>query len=650
MFLFRALATSLFALSSIPLAAQAAPPPDVALAEASPPVIPASSFAARSPFSSTSLSPDGRAIVTKAIVDGEQYVALIDADKRTLLARYSVGEDNDIEWIEWAGPDKLIVSLSSMGRYDREDVLFTRLALIDLVRKETSMLGDKFRTIDGDNVIHIAKDGSFALVAVQRTIYQYPSVVRFELVADGDVSVVGRAIEGVWDWYADDAGVVRLGLGYKNRALRIHYRAGPDDRFRLIEKIKEGEFEEKFWDVRQIVSGSDRGYVLREGANGRVGLYLFDFATREAIETVYEHPEQDLEAVAMRDGKPLGVFYTDDRDRVHWFDEEYDSMYRALGGALAEESVWVVSRAEDNSRMIVWAGGAADPGAYYVFTPAESRLDLLMELRPQIQEAQLVTPRAVTYTARDGTVIHAFLTLPRGRAATDLPPIILPHGGPYGIRDKLEYNDEVQLLANRGYAVLQPNFRGSGGYGDDFFELGSGQIGRAMQDDLDDAMDWAVAEGIADRDRVCVVGSSYGGYAALWSVIRNPERYRCAASFAGVTDWDLMLKYDRRFFTRKAGKKWAQRVEGEEDFDLDTVSPYRLAATLTRPVLVAHGKKDANVPWSQFTKFRSAAKDAAVAPVELVFEEEGHGFDEPENEQKWYEELVAFLARHNPAD
>lgn len=286
-----------------------------------------------------------------------------------------------------------------------------------------------------------------------------------------------------------------------------------------------------------------------------------------------------------------------------------------------------------------------------MFLPRRKNISkILLELRPNVVEGQLARPRPVTYTARDGTKIRAYLTLPRGRVAQGLPLIILPHGGPYGVRDKLEYNDEVQLLANRGYAVIQPNFRGSGGYGKAFFELGAGQIGRAMQDDLDDAMDWAVAEGIADKDRVCVVGSSYGGYAALWSVIRNPERYRCAASFAGVTDWDLILKYDKRFFTRKAGKQWVQRVQGEEGFDLDSVSPYRLAANLTRPVLVAHGKEDFNVPWSQFTKFRSAAKDAKIAPVELVFEDEGHGFDKPESEQRWYEELIAFLALHNPAD
>ncbi|MBX7496530.1 prolyl oligopeptidase family serine peptidase [Qipengyuania sp. 6B39] len=621
-----------------------------ASADIRPQPIDLSAFAKRSPFSHTRLSPNGKVVVTKAVVDGGHYVALIDPADNKLIRRYSVGGGNEIKWVRWAGNNKLLVSLTATGQVFGDEMQFSRLTLVELDTGNMQVLGEKYRTIEGDNLVHVADDGSFALVAIQRTIYDYPSVVRYELTKGGETDIVQRPIEGVWTWVADDAGVVRLGMGYHHRALRIYYRDTANDKFRLIEKIKEGEFEEKFWDVSQIVSGSSQGYVLREGESGRVGLYLYDLSTREPIETVYEHPEYDLDGVIWRDDKPLGVYYTDDRDRVHWFDPEYDKLYQALGSALGEEEVWVASRAEDDSRMIVWAGGAADPGAYYTFTPAEKRLDLFMELRPQIDETQLAKPRPVTYTARDGTKIRAYLTLPRGREAKDLPLVILPHGGPYGVRDKLDYNSEVQVLANRGYAVLQPNFRGSGGYGEAFFELGTGQIGRAMQDDLDDAMDWAVKEGIASKDRVCVVGSSYGGYAALWSVIRNPERYRCAASFAGVTDWDLMLKYDRRFFSRDAGKKWAQRVEGEEEFDLDTVSPYRLAGTLSRPVLVAHGKLDSNVPISQFNKFKNAAKNAPVVPVELVFEDEGHGFDKPENEQKWYEALLDFLAQHNPAD
>lgn len=615
-----------------------------------PELISTEAFASRSPFSNTKLSPDGALIVTKTVSEGETFIALISADNHMPLRRFAMPKENEVEWIRWAGDHKLLVSMSAKGEFFGSEVLYTRLAMINLETQDVEFLGKRFNAVIGDDLVYVAKDGSYALVSMQRSIYDYPSVLRFELEKDGATKTVEGPRQGVWTWVADDAGVVRLGLGWQNRQLKVWYRANADEKFRLIEKIKEGEFEEKFWDITQVISGSDQAYVLREGEDGRTGLYLFDLATREPIEAVFTLPDHDIDGVTMQDGKPFGVFYTDDRDRAHWFDKKQASLYAALGKALSEDEAWITSRSEDNSRMLVWAGGEADPGAIYTFDAARGTLDVLMEIRPEVKVKDLAKPKPVTYAARDGTKIRAYITLPRGREAKSLPLILMPHGGPYGVRDKLEYNDAVQLLANRGYAVIQPNYRGSGGYGDTFSELGEGQIGRAMQDDIDDAMDWAVSEGIADKDRVCVVGSSYGGYAALWAVIRNPERYRCAASFAGVTDWDLMLKYDKRFFSRKAGAKWQARVRGDETFDLDSVSPYRLAATLSRPVLVAHGKEDSNVPFSQFTKFRKAAENARVKPVELVFDDEGHGFVHPENEQKWFDTLVGFLAEHNPPE
>jgi dipeptidyl aminopeptidase/acylaminoacyl peptidase len=200
---------------------------------------------------------------------------------------------------------------------------------------------------------------------------------------------------------------------------------------------------------------------------------------------------------------------------------------------------------------------------------------------------------------------------------------------------------------------LQPNYRGSAGYGEGFEGLGNGQIGRAMQDDLDDGMDWLVKEGTVDAKRVCVSGSSYGGYAALWAVIRNPERYRCAASFAGVTDWKRQLKYQNNQESDGSERsKWSRKVRGGDDgkFDLDLVSPAKQAARLTRPVLLAHGDKDTRVPFSQYKSMVDASAKANVPLEAMVIIGEGHGFDKPENEAKWYTALETFLQKHNPAD
>ena len=606
-------------------------------------------FAQRGSFRDIELSPEGDKIAVWREVDGKPTILVLDTDTLQLVARLNVGEEQGIEWFRWAGNEKLLISVSAVDSYFGSEARYTRLVIGKADGSGSAFLNPKNTSLSGDDVIFLAEDGSYALVSLQRTPYHYPGVYRYDLTGTGDVTRIMKPKEPVWSWYTDNLGTVRLGMGWRNKRLRIYYRPNGDANLKLIAKLKEDE-EDKFWDVAQIVEGSDKGYVLDEDENGRVGLRLFDYATREVIETVYENPDWDLESVWLKRGEPVAAFYTDDRDQIVWFDKEYEELYAKLKAALKVEDVWVMSRSENDERMIVWAGSEADPGVLYLYTPAAQRMDQLAEYRPMLDFRALARPKPVKYTARDGQEISAYLTLPKGKKPEALPLIILPHGGPYGVRDKLRYDDEVQLLANRGYAVLQPNFRGSGGYGEEFFELGTGQIGRGMQDDLDDAMDWAVEQGIADSKRVCVVGASYGGYAALWAVIRNPERYRCAASWAGVTDWDTILKYDRRYMGRQAGKRWRARVEGEGEFDLDAVSPYRHAETLSRPVLLAHGTDDNNVPFKQFKRFEKAAESTSAHITTLVIEDEGHSFSKPENEQKWFDALDVFLAKHNPAD
>jgi len=178
--------------------------------------------------------------------------------------------------------------------------------------------------------------------------------------------------------------------------------------------------------------------------------------------------------------------------------------------------------------------------------------------------AQLSPMEAVRYKARDGLEIPAYLTLPTGREPKSLPLVIMPHGGPYGVRDTLEFDPEVQFLANRGYVVLQPNYRGSDSYGIDYYKRGYGEWGRRMQDDLDDGMDWLVGRGIVDPKRACLVGSSYGGYAAAWGATRNPERYRCASCFAGVFNLRKQLFYTSDFLSSRLYKEFKSTVRGPE--------------------------------------------------------------------------------------
>ena len=639
-------------LIAAPLWAAGGPPAPPS--EAPPPKIPTLALAKDSGIGAMKLSPDGKLIALRTTTKDSTSIAVLDAASKDVLHRLALPKRNNLEWFRWAGNGKLLFSLSTPTVYFGEDARLSRLFFYDLATKTMPFVGRPDMGLEGDDVLFVDPAGEYLLLAMQRTIYDYPSVWRFALTEKPikGVKEVQRPTQGIWEWFADDAGIVRMGMAFDSGKVRVLYRAKPDDPLREIAKITEDNADDKLWDVLRITSGSDEGLVLKPDDTGRIAVRKFNYATRQVGEVVYAAQGWDVdEALIDKDGKLLAAFYTDDRDRAVWFEPKLKSLYARFEKAIPGQQVWIVSRADDDSRMLVWAGNEANPGQTFLFDAAKRALDSFSAELPDLDRSLTASPKPIGYTARDGTAISGYLTLPRGRSPQKLPLIVMPHGGPYGVRDKLEFDSTVQLLANRGYAVIQPNYRGSGGYGESFAELGAGQIGRAMQDDLDDAMDWAVKEGIADPARVCMVGASYGGYAALWAAIRNPERYRCAVSFAGVTDWKKQLKYDANFFTRKGAKGWRTRIQGEDaKFDLDLVSPVAQIGRLTRPVLVTHGEDDSNVPFKQFLLLRDAATKAGKPIETLTFAGEGHGFADDANEARYLDAIEAFLAKHNPAN
>ena len=405
-------------------------------------------------------------------------------------------------------------------------------------------------------------------------------------------------------------------------------------------------------DIVRLTRDSDDGFVLSNEKTGRYALYRFNFATQALGDLVFESPTNDLDNYYLsRDhANVLAVTYSDDRERVVWLEPTMKRYQQSLETKFPGRIVKIGSRNADDSRFIVWVGAAEDPGTFYVYVPAAGALAPIAIGNDKLDPAQLAPTKYIHYSARDGLDIPAYLTLPAGRDSKSLPLIVLPHGGPYDVRDTLGYDPHVQFLANRGYAVLQPNYRGSSSYGLAFFEKGEGQWGRAMQDDLDDGVDWLVKEGVVDGKRVCIVGGSYGGYAALWGATRNPERYRCAASLAGISDLGRQLKEQLNLLSSRYRKNWRATVQGATDFNLDGISPLKNIDRLRVPVLVAHGDQDTRVPLKQSTLYVAGLVKAGKLHEFHVYEGEGHGLNDPQNIADWLERLDSFLEKYNPAN
>ncbi|HEY0411780.1 MAG TPA: S9 family peptidase [Allosphingosinicella sp.] len=630
------------------LAAAALPLAAVEAAPAAPRLIPTAALAEQPLISSPSLSPDGTKLLAMLATPGRTRLGLIVVATGEMRL-FDVPGEFEIRSYRWAGDGKVLISVGKTIVWEGQDLYMTRLAAYDVATRKSTFIGRDSEGPQGDDIIYLDRSGQWLLLSIQRSVYDMPSVFRVDLVT-GSMKEVVHARDDVWNWYADASGVVRAGVGFDNKQWSMVYRAGDGAGFRRVGNASLDAGKDALGLMR-FVRDSDDGYILSDAKTGRQALYRYNFATSTLGDLVYQNPTNDVASVALtEDGREVrAAFYTDARDRVEWFDPKMKALQADLDRAVPGKEAWIVSRSRDDSRMLVLVTGANDPGSYFYYVPSEGVMHRLAWRNEKLKGQALAPSRPVTYNARDGLAIQAYLTLPPGRPARGLPLIVLPHGGPFGVRDRGDFDPEVQLLANRGYAVLQPNFRGSESYGRDFEAKGDGQWGRAMQDDLDDGMDWLAAQGIADPKRVCIMGASYGGYAALWGATRNPERYRCAISFAGVSDIGRQLRYSNDYFpNRDAARQWRARVQGQSGFELADVSPLAQAERLRVPVLLAHGSADQRVPPKQSSLYAKALQRAGKTFEYHAYPGEGHGLSTAEDLKDWLDRVEAFLNKYNP--
>lgn len=611
------------------------------------PKLPTTVFAQLPAMRKPVLSPDGHRIVARATTNGRGRLVLLDADQPEVKPKViDIGNAN-VAALQWAGNKRLLMQvLSTDYVYGVVPVPILRLLAIDTDSGSSRVVDKKSDGLYAGDVLYADPTGSWALVASQDDIYSYPSVKRVDL-ATGNATLVEKARTDVWDWYADDEGVVRAGIAYEGRKWTVWYRDKAGDPL----KKTRGKFaKDDDSAVDRVMFGpNNNGWIVTNERTGRFGLYRYDFATGAVGEAIFENPEVDLDDVSYdpTSGTIYGISYQDDRPRVKWIDPKWQALQQKLDRALPSATNTVVDTSDDKKRYLVWSGGASDPGRYFLLDTANWRMHPVVE--PYLMDAaQMAEVRPVHYQARDGLKIPAYLTTPKGREAKNLPLIVLPHGGPFA-RDDWTFDPIVQFLANRGYAVLQPQFRGSTGYGRDFASKGYGEFGKKMQDDLDDGVDWLVKTGQVDAKRVCIMGMSYGGYAALWGAVRNPDRYRCAVSWAGVSDLDALMKYDRKSFSAvRYFREWRAKVARDAK-DLSAVSPIKYADKIKIPVFISHGENDARVPVKQSHLMVDALTKSKADVTSVFYKSSSHDFDSGADFYDWLQRLDAFLAKHNPA-
>ncbi len=634
-----------------PLFAQKAETSAEPAAVASPPTVEA--FASLPFVERAELSPDGNHIAGIFGMRGEQNIAIMPlANGATNPIVLTVPEGTQPGRVRWVNNDNIIVSLTGLLPVESSRWYISRLLAVNRLSGKFTWLLRDLKGQNSADVLWVPSDGgNQILVAAQGSIYSnlpefWPTVYRVD-VTNGKSrnEVIGR--NSVLDWGADHLGQVRIGLGYSDSSLtsRLIYRPSGDGQFKQVDKVNH-----KRDDVLTVpflfLPDGDNALVMRDNDDGRTSIFEVDLATQKTVKTIFEPENGEVEgAVTSNDGKLLGAYTTDKKTPVVWFDPALANVQANFNKTVPNSRVNIESMSADRTKMLVRVDSAESPGILYYFDTNVGVLKKVALVNEKLGSKKLSPVKLVQYRARDGLEIEGVLTAPKGRAAKNLPLIVMPHGGPWG-HDGLDYDYWAQFLASRGYIVLQPNFRGSTGYGTEFIEKGKGQMGFAMQDDITDGVKWAVDEGLADAKRVCIVGASYGGYAAMWGIAKDPDLYRCAISISGVA---ALRREVNDFGNSIRGNLYKQQWQ-EMTPDFNAVSPINAIAKIKTPLMLIHGKRDVTVDHVQSVKMHNAMTKAGKTVEFVSMPLADHYFTRQADRVTLLTAMDAFLAKHNPAD
>jgi dipeptidyl aminopeptidase/acylaminoacyl peptidase len=499
----------------------------------------------------------------------------------------------------------------------------------------------RFRSI----LRRLEQDPGRILVLASLTHNDWADVATMDLKS-GAMNVVARAPGANASYVLDHRDQVRLAAVTERQTRRVLYREANGQDWTVL---TEHHVDAPGWEPLAFDGDNRTLFIASDVGRKTSAIYRYDTVTRQPLDLVAADDTYDLGSVIYDRAKRkiVGVYYEGDRRRFHWLDPELAALHAQIEKSLPGTVHMPQQFSADGTRIIFFSYSDRDPGVYYLAEPARKKFSELAVVKPGIDPDQMAPVKPITLTARDGLVLHGYLTLPKGSAGPHLPLILHPHGGPFGPRDEWRFDPEVQFYANRGFAVLQVNYRGSGGYGQQFEAAGYRKWGLEMQDDLTDAVNWAIAEGIADPARVVISGASYGGYAVMAGLAFTPELYCAGINYVGATDIDLLvpkaMPADRMYWMRT---RIGDPADAADRKRLHDTSPVHFADRIRAPVLMAYGKNDPRVTIEHGYDMERALKKAGKEYEMILERDEGHGFRKEEKSIAFFTRVDAFLKKH----
>jgi len=628
--------------------------------------VPVADFFDNPSFGGPVLSPDGRLLAVRVAGKGaRERLAVLDVtnNQAKVVASFA---DIDIGEFRWINKERLVFDTvdrhTAPGDVNRGPGLYAvnrdGSQFVQLASRTNNVSNQGFRPLMPWQTRLVPQagkqDSEFVYVTLPQFI-KFPDVDYVDLLRINTITGQRTTVQrpgSTRNWMLDHDGEPRLVMSTVKDRSTLSYREPASGAWRAI-----AEFGTYGGDgYMPLGFGPDGTLYARANKGGdKAAVHTVDLATGKLSEkAVLALDGYDFAGGLVMGRKGLlGVHYTTDAPGSHWLDPQMDALQKAVD-ALLPDTVNLISQPARSETALVLVASFSDqkPRAYRLYDRDKGTLNDIGSSHPNILPSQMGRQAMVRYKARDGLEIPAYLTLPAGAARKNLPLVVLVHGGPFVRGASWGWKADTQFLASRGYAVLEPAFRGSTGYGSRHHKAGWKQWGLAMQNDVADGATWAIAEGIADPKRICIAGASYGGYATLMGLINDPAIFKCGISWAGVSDlallhsghWsfesDMTDNYRQHGFPVLVGDP----VADAEQFK--ATSPLQQAARLKQPLLLAHGSADKRVPIYHSTRFRDAVK-AGNSQLEWVeYPEEGHGWTLPKNRIDFWTRVETFLEQH----
>ena len=616
--------------------------------------LPVEHFSQLPSFIRPSLSPSGNKIAYIRNFQSPEIALLTTVDLLTGKKQHIVKSDNEerkIRWFTWVNEKTLLVSIVFAAKRYRTDTTETRLLAVDIdgdipvqrqvVKTKRGMYDDGHVSQFQDSVVSfLPYDPEHVLIELDLDVANLPSVYKVN-VSTGRKSRITKGKMSVRSWMADRQGNLRLGeaLSYKTGEAAIRVRIGNDKKW--YKMFEFNALEEP--GITPLGFAKDPNILYYNAyQNDKKALFKIHLLSKETT-LVFSDDDYDVDGSLIYSKKTndvIGIYHSNSEDgRIYW-DESIIDFQTSLNKALPDSDVYLVDFSLDENIYLLYTENDYTPGLYYLGNRKDKSVTPVFEQYPALVPEVLTEHTFVTYTARDGTELEGYLTLPLD-VVGPVPTILHPHGGP-GARESDGFDYWTSFFANRGYAVFRPNFRGSTGYGYAFAQSQMKGWGLIMQDDLTDAANWLVDQKIAKADAMCIVGASYGGYAAAMAAVKTPELFQCAVSFAGVTNLKQLVIRSRKY----TNNKFVKNQMGDDSNDLKARSPYYQAQKVKIPMLFLHGEDDRVVDVEQSRMMVEELQDLDKWVKYVEFENGDHYLSIQRNRHAAFKAMDAFLKTH----